>query len=123
MLLAQAETVGRVVDAATKSATDTGLIGVLLVLVLVSIGAFVVVLFRFCAPLLRDIATSTVELHTSLKETNLKLAVTLDQVTNDHGSKLSDIKEAVNANRCPALNQTSGPRVPPPIQFQPTGGA
>lgn len=95
MLLAQAETVGRVVDAATKSASDYGLVGILLVLVLVACGGFLVMVCRFLAPLLRDAIASTVDLHTSIKETNLTLTVTLDKITDDHGSKLSDIKEVV----------------------------
>ena len=101
MLIAQTETVGRVVDVAAKSASDYGLIGVLLVLVLAAIGTFVMLVFRFTAPLLRDLVASTCELHTSIKDTNLRLSITLDQVTKDHGDKLTDIRDLLTSRQSP----------------------
>lgn len=114
MVLAQAETVGRVVDAATKSATDYGLIGILLLLLLVAIGVFVWSAFRFLAPLFRDFVSSTVELHTSLKETTQRQTDLLD----DHKGKLSAIRLAIETNKCPyfppaSTTNAQGVPVPP----------
>lgn len=115
MLLAQAESVGKVVDAATKSAADNGLIGILLVLVLLAIGLFIWRAFAVGVAMLKDAVASTVDLHTSIKETNLKLTVTLDKVTDDHGDKLSDIRTAVaGIPTCPYSPPKPANPPPPP---------
>lgn len=100
MLLAQAAEIGRAADAAIKSSADYGLVGVLFVLLLLSLGLALLLMARFIAPIIRDGMASTISLHNSLKETNMKLAVTLDAVTNDHGDKLSDIRKIVSAHNC-----------------------
>jgi|GEM_PF-3123106 len=114
MPLAQAETVGRVVDAAAKSAGEYGLIGIMFVLVVVGIGIFVWSAFRFAAPHVATLVASTASLHESLKETNLRLSVTLDSIKQDHGDKLSDIKQIVTQNQRAIHAHTAAHGQPPP---------
>ncbi len=55
------------------------------------------------APLVRQFVESTVDLHTSLKETTIRQTALMDDIATklaDHGGKLSDIKNQLASNRC-----------------------
>lgn len=101
MLLAQAKELSDATQKAIESAQFYGLVGYLLIGVLLAVAVGLGVTARFLAPLIRDAFKSTIDLHTSLKETNLRQTLTLESLTRDHGAKLSDIQEAVTAFHCP----------------------
>lgn len=122
MLLAQTKELIDVTQRTIQSAEAYGLIGYLLVAVLLVIVAFLAAAFKFFAPLVTKAVISTVDLHTSIKETNIRLAVTLDKVTDDHGDKLSDIKEVVEKlQSCPYLLKLPSQPVPPNLAPIPHG--
>lgn len=115
MLLAQAKELVDVGQRTIQSAEAYGLIGYLLVAVLLVIVAFFGAAFKFFAPLVTKAVVSTVELHSSIKETNLRLAVTLDKVTDEQSNKLSDIRELVEKLApCPYAKPN-----PPPLPQMP----
>lgn len=122
MLLAQAKELTEVSQRAMQSAETYGLIGYLLVGVLLVIVAAIAAAAKFMAPLLTRLTISTVELHTSVKETNLRLAMTLDKVTDDHGDKLSDIREIVDKiQNCPYAPTLPSQSMPPNLTPLPHG--
>lgn len=100
MLLAQAKELTDVTQRAIQSAEVYGLIGYLLVAVLIVIVMFTAAVLRFCAPRVSNFVESTVALHTSLKETNIKTTALLDSIKQDHGSKLSGIEDLIQKSQC-----------------------
>lgn len=122
MLLAQAQELTDVTQRAIQSAEAYGLIGYLLVAVLLVIVAFMAAAFKFFAPLVTKAVISTVELHTSIKDTNMRLAVTLDKVTDDQSDKLSDIRlQLGKLYPCPYANPPALPEVPQKLTPIPHG--
>ena len=97
-VIAQAEQVIKIADQAIDASGQYGLIGILLVMMIVGVGSAAGIAFRFCAPLLKDFVSSTVDLHESLKETTAKQTATLE----NHSVKLDKIDEKLT--RCPIAN-------------------
>lgn len=100
MPLAQAKELTDVTQRAIQSAEVYGLIGYLLVAVLIVIVLFTGAVLKFCAPRVSNFVESTVSLHTSLKETNIKTTALLDSIKQDHGSKLSGIEDLIQMSQC-----------------------
>lgn len=114
MLLAQAKELTDVTQKAIQSAEVYGLIGYLLVAVFLVAVIFTGAILKFFAPRVSNIIASTIDLHTSIKETNIKQTALIDSIRADHGEKLSDIKEVVRALQpCPYAAPKPFQPVPP----------
>lgn len=98
-VIAQAEQVIKAADQAIASSAQSGLIGVILVLLLLFLGTCVIVAFRFVAPLLRDFTESAVECHVTIKSQMVVCNTKLD----GHTKSLEEIKTIVS--RCPQPSQ------------------
>lgn len=112
LVVAQVEQVIRAADQAIDASQQTGLIGILLVMIIMGVGLALAIAFRFCAPLLKDFVRSTIDLHESLKETTSRMAET----QQSHGQKLDNNSTKLDGqsakldviseklNRCPLVS-------------------
>ena len=122
MLFAQAKELSDVTQKAIQSAEVYGLIGYLLISTFLVIVVFAAAILKFFAPRVSNIIASTIDLHTSIKETNIKQTALIDSIRADHGDKLSDIKEVVRTLQpCPYAAQKPSQPVPPNLTPVPHG--
>lgn len=104
-IIAQAEQVIHAADKAIDASGQYGLIGVLLVMILIGIAAAVALVFRFLAPIVKEVAASTVSCQATLAQHMVAQTEKMDA----HGQKMESISSKADQiseklNRCPVVS-------------------